>query len=67
MECIVGYLKGKNLHGLIMRSPNNLRTVQYCDGSYATETVQCRSVSGMISSIGGLIVNCSHVLRKYVH
>ena len=64
MERIVGYLKGKKLHGLIMRRPNDLKVIDYCDASYATDTVLRRSVSGMISSIGGMVVNWSSRTQK---
>ena len=64
MERVVGYLKGKSLRGLIMRRPEYLRAIEYCDASYATDTMLRRSVSGMISSIGGLIVNWSSRTQK---
>ena len=64
MERIVGYLKGKKLHGLIMRSPSSMQVVNYCDASYATDTVLRRSVSGMISSVGGMIVNWASRTQK---
>ena len=66
MERIVGYLKGKRLHGLIFRKPEALTAVQYCDANYATDPDLRRSVSGMISTIGGMIVNWSSRTQKIV-
>ena len=64
MERVVGYLKGKVLHGLIMRAPEFLTVIDYCDASYATDTILRRSVSGMICTIGGLLINWSSRTQK---
>ena len=57
MTRVVGYLKGKNLHGNVMGRPKDRKAVLYCDASYATDKDQCRSVSGMIGALRGMIVN----------
>ena len=57
MRRVVGYLNGKKLHGHIMRRPNSLQAVQYCDASYATDPIARRSISGMIGTLGGMIVS----------
>ena len=64
MERLVGYLKGKELHGLIMRRPESLRVINYCDASYATDKDLRRSVSGMVGSIGGMVINWSSRTQK---
>ena len=61
MRRVVGYLKGKNLHGHVMRRPKDLKAVLYCDASYATDKDQRRSVSG---TLGGMIVNWSSCTQK---
>ena len=64
MGRVVGYLKGKKLHGHIMRRPRELQAVQYCDASYATDPVLRRSISGMIGTLGGMIVSWSSRTQK---
>ena len=59
MHRVVGYLKGKELHGLVMMKPECLTAINYCDASYATDKDLRRSVSGMICTLGGLVVNWS--------
>ena len=54
MKRVVGYLLGKKLHGLVMRKPENLIPINYCDASYAK-----KSVSGMIGTIGGMMTSWS--------
>lgn len=51
-EKVVWYLLGKNLHDrIIMRTPENLKVVQYYDVSYSSNTnILCRSVSSMIGT-----------------
>ena len=48
MECIVGYLKGKELQGLVMCKPEWLMVIKYCDASYAMDKDLRRSVSSMM-------------------
>ena len=64
MNRIVGYLKGKKLHGLIMLRPECLTVINYCDASYTTDKDSRRSVSGMVCTLGGLVVNCSSRTQK---
>ena len=64
MRRVVGYLNGKKLHGHIMRRPNSLQAVQYCDASYATDPIARRSISGMIGTLGGMIVSWSSRTQK---
>ena len=47
-----------------MKRPSNLQAVQYCDASYATDPVARRSVSGMIGTLGGMIVSWSSRTQK---
>ena len=47
---VTGYLKGKNLHGHVMRRPKDLKAVLYYDAGCATDKDQHRSMSGMIGT-----------------
>ena len=64
MEYLVGYLKGKELHGLIMRKPESLNVVDYCGTNYATDNDLGRSVSNMVGSIVGMVINWSSHTQK---
>ena len=59
MGRIVGYLKGKELHGHVMRKPESLTAVKYCDASYASDPIARKSVSGMIGTLRGMMTNWS--------
>ena len=48
----------------MVRRHEDLKAVLYCDASYATDKDQCRSVSGMIGTLGELIVNWSSRTQK---
>ena len=50
MGRMAGYLKGKTVHGHVMRKPENLMVVNYTDASYAV-----KSVSGMVCTVGGTV------------
>ena len=59
MERVVGYLRTKQLHGMVMRKPHNLIPINYCDASYAL-----KSVSAMIGTLGGLVTSwCSRTIK----
>ena len=47
-----------------MHRPENLTVINYCDASYATEKILRRSVSGIIFTVGGLVVNWSSCTQK---
>ena len=64
MSRVVGYLKVKELHGLVMKKPDCLTVINYCDTSYVTDKDLRRSVSGMICTLGGLVVNWSSRTQK---
>ena len=64
MERLVGYLKGKELHGIIMRRPESLKVINYCDASDATDTDLRRSGSGMVGSVGDMVINWSSRTQK---
>ena len=57
IERCVGYLKTRKGRSLTFRAPKELVPVSYCDSNYATDPNDRKSVSGMIHTIGGTIVN----------
>ena len=59
MERVVGYLRTKQLHGMVIRKPHNLIPINYCDASYAL-----KSVRTMIGTLGGLVTSwCSRTIK----
>ena len=59
MGRMAGYLKGKNLHGHMMKAPKNLSVVNYTDASYGV-----KSVSGSICTIGGIVTDWGSRTQK---
>ena len=59
IERIAGYLKGRKVKSLTFRAPSRLIPISYCDSNYATDAEDRKSISGMIHTIGGTIVNWS--------
>ena len=57
LERMVGYLKGKEKHELIMRRPLNLRIISYGDSSYGDCKDTRRSSSGDFHTLGGALVS----------
>ena len=49
MEQVVGYLKDKELHGLIMKKPESLTVINYYDARYTMDKDLRKSVSSMIN------------------
>ena len=59
IERMAGYLKGRKNKYLTFRAPSVLTPISYCDSNYATDPDDRKSISGMIHTIGGTIVNWS--------
>ena len=57
MERLVGYLKGKEKHELIIRKPQNMRVISYGDSSYADCKDTRQSTSGDLHTLGGALVS----------
>jgi hypothetical protein len=53
----VGHLKHKDPYVLIIRAPDELRGIHYCDSNYAQCEETRRSVSGGLDTIGGSIID----------
>ena len=57
MERMVGYLKTKSEHAIIMRKPRELRPIGHADSNYATNSDDRKSISGHVHTVGGCITN----------
>ena len=58
LGCLIGYLKGKETKGIIIRKPKVLKAVMFRDPNYAANKETGKSVSGLVSTIGGEILMC---------
>ena len=56
---LIVYLKGKYTKGIIIRNLNVLKAVMFFDSNYATYKEKRKSVSGLVSTLGGKILTCS--------
>ena len=59
MERMVGYMKGKEFYGIILRKPKYLKGIDFCDANYATNIDNRKSVSGALNTIGGMVTGWS--------
>ena len=64
VDRIVGYLRGKEKHSLIMREPKEMRIYSYGDSSYGDCKDTRRSTSGDLHTIGGGIISWRSQLLK---
>jgi hypothetical protein len=66
MDRFVGYLKSKTDHKLIMRKPEELRTISYCDSSYGDCKDTRKSTMGEVHTLGGAITSWRSQRQKTV-
>ena len=57
MERLVGYIKGKEKHELVLTRPKEIRVVSYGDSSYSDCKDTRRSSTGDIHTVGGALVS----------
>ncbi len=56
---LVGYLKHRPPAGLTFRRPTELRSISLSDSNYGTDPDTRRSISGRVSTLGGMITGWS--------
>ena len=66
MGRIVGYLRGKTTHELVIRRPRSLRIISFGDASYADCPDTRRSSTGDIHTIGGSLVSWRAQKTRFV-
>ena len=66
MSRIVGYLRGKKAHELVIRRPKSLRIISFGDASYADCHDTRRSSTGDLHTIGGSLVSWRAQKTKFV-
>ena len=55
---LIGYIKGKQTKGTIIRKPKVPKTVMLCDSNYAIDKETRKSVSGLVATFGGTLLTC---------
>ena len=53
---LIGYLKGKETKGIIIRNPKVMKLVIFCDSNYATDKDTRKSVSGLVATLEGTLL-----------
>ena len=56
---IIGYLKGKNKEGIIIRKPKVLKAVMFWDSNYATDKETINIVINLAATLGLSLLTCS--------
>ena len=64
IEQIIGYLKGKKIHGHKYRKPLGLRSINLSDSDYAAGKNSRESVCEMICTLGGMLTHWNSRNRK---
>jgi len=59
IERVVGYVASEPYQGVIFRKPRNLRPYIYADSDYANDENDRQSISGRVSTLGGMLVGWS--------
>ena len=63
---LIGYLKVKETKGIIIRKPEVLKAVMFCDSNYATEKDKRKSVSGLVDTLAGTLLTFSSKTNRTV-
>ena len=63
---LISYIKGKENKGIITRNPKVLKAVMFCDSNYSTEKEIRKSVSGLVTTIGGTLLTCLSKTQRTV-
>ena len=50
---LIAYIKGKYNKGIVIRNPKVIKYVMFCDSNYATEKETRKSVSRLVTTLGG--------------
>jgi len=66
VERVVGYVVSEPHQGLIFHEPKNLKPYIYADADYAKDEDDRKSISGRISTLGGMLVGWSSKKQQTV-
>ena len=63
---MIGYLKGKETKGIIIRNHKVLKEVMLCYSNYASDKETINSLSGLVDTLGGKLLTCSSKIHSTV-
>jgi len=66
LDRAVGYVLHEPYQGLVLKKPKNLRPYIYSDADYASDKQDRKSISGRISTLGGMIMGWSSKKQQTV-
>ena len=55
---LIGYLKVKEIKGIIIRNPKFLEVVMFCDYNYSAYMETRESVSSLVATLEGTLIMC---------
>ena len=61
---LIGYLKGKDTKGIVIRNPKVMKVAMFCDSNYATYKKTIKSISGLVVILAGTLVTCSSKTQR---
>ena len=53
---LIGYIKGKEVKGIIIRSPKVLKAFMFCDFNHTTDKETKNGISGLVATLGGTLL-----------
>ena len=64
---LIGYLKGKNTKGIIVRNTKVLKAVMFYDPNYATNNETRKCVKSIVNILGGALLKFSSKTQRTLH
>ena len=58
LGCLIGYLKGKDTKGIVIRNPKVLKAVMFSDSNYATDKETRNNVIILVATFVGKRLTC---------
>ena len=65
MQHMLGYLKGKNTEGIIIRKPKIIKSIMFFS-KYSTDKETRKSVRGIVATLGDTLLTCSSKTQRAV-
>ena len=66
LRYLIGYIKGKNTEGTIVRNPKILKAVMFCEYKYTMNKETRKSISGLFATLGETLLTCSSKIQKNI-
>ena len=66
LRSLIGYLKGKDTKGIIIRKPKVLKADMFRDLKYAIDKDTRNSVGGLVATLGGTLLTCLSKTNRHL-